>query len=194
MAALAQEVTPILKHTILRAYVSATSSFFSPMAFPTSTLVAADSPMLMTITSSRITRTTELAAAAGLPSCPRIAALADIPAPHRDSLSTTGMDRMRKSRSSSRSQRKKYVRRMHTCRFTFHIYPTTSTNSRHRERRVARAAPRTPMAGAPRSPKIKIIFITTLATREQAKTAVPIFARSTLRMRYRYPIQNADSG
>ena len=61
-------------------------------------------------------------------------------------------------------------------------YTHTSTISRILETSVPMAAPCTPMAGIPRSPKIKMALIVMLQSREHKYTTVATTTRSTLRI------------
>ena len=58
---------------------------------------------------------------------------------------------------------------------------------------VPSAAPAAPIAGTPKSPKIKIALKIILASRDVPYTTVAITTFSTLRIIFRYTLVNADS-
>ena len=103
-----------------------------------------------------------------------------VPSPHMVSLHTTGPPYLTKRRAISmpgRSSRPGFrdKKRLHL------MWTAKITSSTPREMRVAKAAPSTPMAGAPRLPKISIQFRNVLHPIETIRIYIPSWGRSMAR-------------
>ena len=104
----------------------------------------------------------------------------EVPMLHRVSLHTTGVEYLRKERRISRPGRRMQAGRRGS-RLFHRAKPMATANSTTRLVRVATAAPVTPMAGAPRRPKMSTKLRKVFTHMEMAKRIMPKAGYSVLR-------------
>ena len=133
----------------------------------------------------RTTTTSELAATASVPRCPRITEYMENATLQDTSLQSAGRDRRMKSCVRTLLWTNRYF----GCSFTFLLKEDTmthATSSTSRDRAVAMATPVAPSFGMPNSPKINVAFRMTFNTKASIFNAILTVTRPTLRRMARY--------
>ena len=146
----------ILNFTSLAPYSLACSSLLEPIVFPRIIAAAEAKPKHTTVASCLITWAMEFAAAAWLPNWPIIAALAEVPSPHINSLIVTGIENLKKSFNSKWLALNRYFILNFIVWLYLWAYTKVISSSTILAITVARADPFIPIAGIPNLPNIKI--------------------------------------
>ena len=166
--------------SILEAYTFDFSRSPFPITFPRRIVPALAMAKQKTEPILRTTVTSELAATASVPRCPRITEYMENATLHETSFPSAGSDNLMKSRNNTLLRINIYVR----FSFTFLLREDTITqaiNSMNLEEAVAIATPVAPSFGAPNSPKIKVAFRIMFRTKASIFKAILIVTRPTLR-------------